>query len=214
VKRINVSGAFFLSIEYQQTGFLVYKSYKASFGDLPGKPVPVLLDQLMTDTQRIGRNVIVNQGDWQTLLETNKLAFFLGWVRRPEFLARFPVGMGAASFVDTLNANTGGSLGGAERDAIVNQLNSDNTTQGRATAFRSVVENAEFTRREKNRAFVLTQYFGYLRRNPDDAPQPNLNFEGYSFWLGKLDDNGGDFVKAEMVKAFLSSDEYRHRFGL
>ncbi|HEV7891799.1 MAG TPA: DUF4214 domain-containing protein [Pyrinomonadaceae bacterium] len=213
VKRINVSGAFFLSIEFQQTGFLVYKSYKASFGDLAGKPVPATLDQLMTDTQRIGRNLIVNQGDWQTLLETNKRAFFLGWVQRPEFLARFPVGTSAASFVDALNANTGGSLGG-ERDAIVNQLNSNNTTQGRATALRSVVENAEFTRREKNRAFVLMQYFGYLRRNPDDAPQIGLNFEGYLFWLGKLDDNGGDFVHAEMVKAFLSSDEYRHRFGL
>ena len=213
VRRINVSAAFFLSIEFQQTGFLVYKTYKAAFGDLAGKPVPLTLDQLMTDTQRIGRNVIVNQGEWQTLLETNKRAFFQGWVQRPEFLARFPVGTSPAAFVDALNANTGGSLTGAERNAIVNQLSSDNSTQGRAVAVRSVVENAEFTRREKNRAFVLAQYFGYLRRNPDDAPQVGLNFDGFNFWLGKLNDNGGDFVRAEMVKAFIASDEYRHRFG-
>ena len=33
VKRINVSAAFFLSIEFQQTGYLVYRTYKAAYGD-------------------------------------------------------------------------------------------------------------------------------------------------------------------------------------
>ncbi len=32
--------AFFLSIEYQQTGYLVYKTYKAAFGDLAGQARP------------------------------------------------------------------------------------------------------------------------------------------------------------------------------
>src|SRR6476659_9603159 len=32
IKRINVSGAFFLSIEFKETGYLVYKMYKAGFG--------------------------------------------------------------------------------------------------------------------------------------------------------------------------------------
>jgi hypothetical protein len=49
------------------------------------------------------------------------------------------------------------------------------------------------------------QYFGYLRRNPDES--------GFNFWLGKLNQFNGDFIKAEMVKAFISSDEYRRRFG-
>jgi hypothetical protein len=40
IKRINVSGAFFLSIEFQETGYLVYRMRKTSFGDLPGMPVP------------------------------------------------------------------------------------------------------------------------------------------------------------------------------
>jgi len=57
------------------------------------------------------------------------------------------------------------------------------------------------------------QYFGYLQRNPDDAPEPGLNFNGYNFWLGKLEQFGGDYRRAEMVKAFLSSIEYRQRFG-
>jgi hypothetical protein len=57
------------------------------------------------------------------------------------------------------------------------------------------------------------QYFGYLQRDPDAAPQANLDFEGYNFWLSKLNQFNGNFVAAEMVKAFIASDEYRHRFG-
>jgi hypothetical protein len=57
------------------------------------------------------------------------------------------------------------------------------------------------------------QYFGYLRRNPDETPEPGLNFDGYNFWLGKLEEFRGNFVAAEMVKAFITSDEYRARFG-
>jgi hypothetical protein len=64
---------------------------------------------------------------------------------------------------------------------------------------------------EFNRAFVLMQYFGYLRRNPNDAP--DVNFDGYNFWLNKLNQFNGDFKAAEMVKAFLTSMEYRQRFG-
>jgi len=65
--------------------------------------------------------------------------------------------------------------------------------------------------RELNRAFVLMQYFGYLRRGPAEPPDSDL--AGYEFWPGKLNEFGGDCEKAEMVKAFLSSTEYRGRFG-
>lgn len=209
IKRINVSGAFFLSIEFQETGFLAYRAYGASFGNLPGKPVPVTFTQLMTDGQRISRNVIVGVGNWQAQLETNKVAFFQGWVQRPQFVASFPSNMSAAQFVDTLNANTGNTLTQAERDALVSQFT--NTIAGRAAIVRSVAQNAEFTRRETNKAFVLMQYFGYMRRNPNDLP--DANFDGWQFWLDKLNQFNGDFVNAEMVKAFITSIEYRDRFG-
>jgi len=55
------------------------------------------------------------------------------------------------------------------------------------------------------------QYFGYLRRDPDAAPDFDLS--GYSFWLNKLNSFGGNFQQAEMVKAFITSFEYRQRFG-
>ena len=211
VRRVNTSAAFFLSIEFQETGYLVYRAYKASFGDIPGKPVPVTRAQLAADSARIGQGVVVNQGDWRAQLEANKEAFFLEWVQRPEFLARHPAGMGAQEFVGALDANTGGALTAAAREALAAQLAADNTARGRALVLRQVAESAEFSRREFNRAFVLMQYFGYLRRDPDAAP--DSDFSGYRFWLAKLDEFGGDFIRAEMVKAFISSVEYRKRFG-
>ena len=66
---------------------------------------------------------------------------------------------------------------------------------------------------EFNKAFVLMQYVGYLRRNPVDNPEPALNYDGYNFWLSKLNQFNGNFINAEMVKAFITSSEYRQRFG-
>jgi hypothetical protein len=78
---------------------------------------------------------------------------------------------------------------------------------------RRVAENSTLSRQEFNKAFVLTQYFGYLRRNPNDPPELTLDFTGYNFWLNKLNNHNGDFRNADMVKSFLVSTEYRQRFG-
>lgn len=63
---------------------------------------------------------------------------------------------------------------------------------------RAVAEDADFHRRVFNRAFVYMQYVGYLRRNPNAAP--DSDFSGYNFWLTKLNNHAGDYVAAEMVK--------------
>jgi hypothetical protein len=55
-----------------------------------------------------------------------------------------------------------------------------------------------------NAAFVQMEYFGSLQRDPDP--------DGYTFWLGKLN-QFGDWRNAEMVRAFIVSPEYRSRFG-
>ncbi|HKS26759.1 MAG TPA: M64 family metallopeptidase [Pyrinomonadaceae bacterium] len=203
VKRIDTSAAFFLSIEFQETGYLVYRLYKASFNRM------LRFSEFMSDTQTISHGVIVHAPNWEATLEANKQAVINEFVTRPAFLAQYPTGLTAAQYVDALNANTGGSLTQAERDALVTGL--QNGSQTRATVLRSIAENSEFHRREFNRAFVLMQYFGYLRRNPDDAPDGNL--DGFNFWLGKLNQFNGDYRAAEMVKAFISSPEYRARFG-
>jgi hypothetical protein len=69
------------------------------------------------------------------------------------------------------------------------------------------------TAKLNNEAFVLMQYFGYLQRNPYDPPESTLDYSGYNFWLGKLNQFNGDYIAAELVKAFISSSEYRQRFG-
>jgi len=218
-KRIHVSAAFFLSIEFQQTGYLVERVYKAAYGDANGSstlggahtlPVPIIrFQEFLPDTQQIGRGVVVNQGDWRQQLEANTDAFMDEFVKRPRFSAAFPASMTAAQFVAVLNANAGSPLSATEHAQLVNDL--ETGAKNRAQVLRAVVDNRSFSSAEFDRAFVLMQYFGYLRRNPDEAP--DADYTGYDFWLQKLRQFGGDFVRAEMVKAFLSSTEYRQRFG-
>ena len=219
VKRIDTSAAFFLSIEFQNTGYLVERTYKTAFGDAtsPGVPgtVPIVrLDEFLRDTQRIGRDVIVNQGDWEARLAANKGAYALEFIQRQRFQATFPASMTAAEFVGKLDENAGGVLSADERAQLTALLAPDPPDPSRrAAVLRQVAEDQTLVERERNRAFVLMQYFGYLRRNPDDAPEQNLDFAGWRFWLSKLEEFGGDYRRAEMVKAFLDSDEYRRRFG-
>jgi hypothetical protein len=224
VCRVNVSGAFFLSIEFQQTGYLVERMYKTGYGDATGTSqiggahqifVPIVrANEFLADTQRVGRGVIVNQGDWQTQLENNKQAYALEFVQTARFIAAFPTSMTPAQFVDKLNTNAGNVLSASERTTAINLFgNAANTTNvnARAQALRQVAEDADLQTAEFNRAFVLSQFIGYLRRNPNDAP--DSDYTGYDFWLGKLVQFNGDYVKAEMVKAFIASPEYRQRFG-
>ncbi len=80
----------------------------------------------------------------------------------------------------------------------------------RAQVLRAIAEDRDLAKAELNRAFVLMQYFGYLRRNPSDLP--DADYTGYEFWLKKLNQFNGDHIAAEMVKAFLNSAEYQARF--
>ncbi|HEX8292026.1 MAG TPA: hypothetical protein VF570_09745, partial [Pyrinomonadaceae bacterium] len=201
-KCINVSAAFFLSIEFQQTGFLVYKTHKAAFGNIPNTPVPVRRENFMPETRSISNNVVVGQPNWEQTLDANKNAYLLAFVQRPDFAAQFPGTMTAAQFVDKLFSNAGVTPTQGERDAAVAAFGAGNTA-GRAAALRSVTESATLHQAEFNRAFVLMQYFGYLKRNPNDLP--DSSFEGYNFWLSKLNEFNGNFIAAEMVKAFITS---------
>jgi hypothetical protein len=216
IKRVNVSAAFFLSIEFQETGYLVYKFYKAAYNNLPGAPVPVRINEFLPDTQQIGQGVVVGAPNWQTLLENNKKTFAAQFVARSRFTTAFPNSSTPAQFVDALFANAGVTPSPTERTAAIDEFGGAGTssdTAARGRALRRVAENPTLGQQELNRAFVLMQYFGYLRRNPNDAPELGLNFDGYNFWLNKLNQFNGNYVAAEMVKAFITSGEYRQRFA-
>ena len=122
--------------------------------------------------------------------------------------------MTPAQFVDKLNQNAGNVLSSSERATAISLFGSatdTSNTTARAQALRQVAEDQDLNNAEFNRAFVLMQYLGYLRRNPND-PQ-DTDYTGYDFWLTKLNQFNGNFVNAEMVKAFIVSGEYRSRFG-
>jgi hypothetical protein len=196
LKRINVSAAYFLSIEFQETGVLSCLSYKATFGALP------LYEQFERDRQALQKNLALGTPGADAQLEANKQAFFSELIVRPAFIARYG-GLNNVQYVEALLSNTGLTFPTSERDALVNGLNSGTETRG--TVLRKVAEKPAFKQAEFNRVFVLMQYFGYLKRDADAA--------GLNFWLNKLNSFNGNFVSAEMVKAFLAASEYFQRFG-
>jgi len=123
--------------------------------------------------------------------------------------------MTPAAFVDQMFLNAGVTPSTTDRNAAINEFGSAGNTadvNARSRALRDVAENATLNQQEFNKAFVLMQYYGYLRRNPYDPPELTLDYQGYNFWLGKLN-SFGNYIDAEMVKAFITSDEYRKRFG-
>jgi Tol biopolymer transport system component len=200
-KRIDTSAAFFMSIEFQETGDLVYRLYRASYGRMPRR------EEFLPDARTASHGVIVNAPGWKTTLADNTRVFLDDWVARADFKFGFDQ-LTDAQFVDRLTTNAGITLNPDARAAMIAELGAGRQT--RAGALLAIANDEGFRRKEFNRAFVLMQYFGYLQRNPDEGPDTDLS--GYNFWLAKLDQFNGDYVRAEMVKAFISSSEYHGRF--
>jgi hypothetical protein len=202
LKRINVSAAFFLSIEFQATGGAAYLTNKVAYGGMP------TYLRFETDVQAIGRNYVFGQPGAENVLEVNKAAYFKDYVSRTEFMNTYK-GVSDRAYVNALILNTGVEFTQPERDALLNGL--ANHTETRATVLRKISEKPGFAQAESNRMFVLMQYFGYLRRNPNEGQ--DTDYTGYDFWLSKLNRFNGNFIDAEMVRAFINSIEYRRRFG-
>jgi hypothetical protein len=123
------------------------------------------------------------------------------WVMRREFRDRYPENLSAFDFVNRLMDSAGLIPYTAERQRLVNEMLAGKT---RAQVLREVIDFPEFKQREYNSAFVLMQYFGYLRRDPDQG--------GYDFWLNILNNREPDNYRG-MVCAFLTSREFQDRFS-
>jgi hypothetical protein len=141
---------------------------------------------------------IMNTG---ATLEQEKASFSQIWINRPQFQTQYG-SLSSEAYVDTLNQHAGSVLMQSERDALVNGLYS--ATETRATVITKIADNSTYFNNEFNGAYVLMQYFGYLRREPDQ--------EGYDFWLFQLEHNGATYD--QMVEAFIRPEhpEYRDRF--
>jgi len=222
VRRIDVSASFVLSIEFQNNGYLVERLYKVAYGDAKGNSafggshqlqVPaVRLNEFLQGTQRIGQGVTVLETGWEEKLANNKQAYVNDFVQTARFIAAFPTTMAPKDFVDKLNQNAGSVLSPSELATAIGLFggaaDSSNAT-ARAQAVRQIAEDPDLYNAEFTRAFVMAEYFGYLQRNPNDAP--DSDYSGYDFWLTKLNQFQGNYIRAEMVKAFITSIEYQQR---
>jgi Tol biopolymer transport system component len=218
-KRIDVSNAFFYELEYQQTGAYVYRLYRAAFGNNQPFPNPI------PDINHLGeeRKVIAYQAFAQDRarvvgganLAQAQLDLANVFVLRPEFQSRYSTSLDGPGFVDAVLATIKNDIGAdltSQRTALINHFN----TGGRgAVLYRladdntqtNPINNRAFIDAEYNRAFVATQYYGYLRRDPDMA--------GFLFWLGQVSSAPLRDVPKQhaMVCSFITSAEYQQRFS-
>lgn len=220
-KRIDISNAFFCELEYQQTGAYVYRLYRAAFGNQQPFPNPDLADPaeaLKLPSYAVfaaDRARVVGGGS----LAQGQIDFANAFVQRPQFLLKYPASLGIGfldALLGTIRNDSGVDLS-PQLPALVNIFNqAGGGNNGRAAvlyrladdnAQTSPINNRAFIDTEYSRAFVATQYFGYLRRDPDIV--------GFLFWLGQI--NGAplrDVTRQHaMVCSFTTSGEYQLRFS-
>ncbi len=187
--RVLVSAAFFQSLEFQTRGYFAYRFYEVAFDRRP------TYAEFVPDIVKVG-------GPQSPQEETqSKNEFTDAFVLRPEFTQKFnqPQFQSPQAYVDELERAAGVTI--PNKAFLVGELSAGRMT--RAQVLRAVAESREVEQRFFNEAFVAMQYFGYLRRDPDQ-----LGFQG---WLNTLNTTG-DFRR--MIFGFIYSDEYIQRFGL
>jgi hypothetical protein len=216
-KRVDVSNAFFFELEYQQTGAYVFRLYRASYGN--NQPFPNPGNSNSTEGMKLPSYAVFSNDRARVVggpdLAQSQLALATIFVQRPEFLAKYPANLDGPAFVDavlaTINNDSGVDLT-SQRGALINLFNSG----GRgAVVYRladdneqnNPIDNRAFIDAEYNRAFVATEYFGYLRRDADIG--------GFLFWLGQVNSAPLRNVPKQhaMVCSFITSAEYQNRFG-
>jgi uncharacterized repeat protein (TIGR01451 family) len=185
-QRINVSAAFFVEAEFQDTGSFVYRLYKGTLGRQPSYA------EFVAD-----RAKVIGGAD----LAASKTALLNEFVQRAEFKQIYPDVLTNSQFVNTLFDTAGLTPFAVERQQQIDAMNAGKT---RAQVVGDVIEIQAFKDREYNPSFVLMEYFGYLRRDADPA--------GYAFWLDVLTNREPNNYHG-MVCSFITSAEYQLRFS-
>jgi hypothetical protein len=155
------------------------------------------------------------------------------FVKRPEFIAKYPLSLSGSQFVAAVLANIQ-SAAGVDLSSQSGALNTHFNNGGRGlvmfhlandywngcnrlpgspaapcvpSGFGGAVDNRAFIDAEYNRSFVYSQYSGYLRRDGDVA--------GFVFWLNEVSKSPPRNVARQhaMVCAFMTSAEYQFRLS-
>jgi hypothetical protein len=221
-KRVDVSNAFYYELEFQQTGSYVVRLYRAAFGN--NQPFPNPDNSNQTEAKKLVSYQAFVQDRARVVggsqLATAQLNLAKAFVQRSEFVARYPSALNGPAFVDailsTINTDLGVDLS-SQRQGLIdlfNQAGGGNVGRGNVlyrladdNIQTNPINNRALIDAEYNRAFVATQYFGYLRRNPDIG--------GFLFWLGQVSSAQLRDVQKQhaMVCSFITSTEYQQRFS-
>jgi Domain of unknown function (DUF4214) len=143
------------------------------------------------------RNRVIGGND----LEASRLALADDFVRRGEFQQAYPDSLTNEQFVNKLYDTAAICPYTIQRQLEIDKLNNNVT---RSEVLQDLIDDAQFVAAEYNPAFVLTEYFSFLRRNPDAG--------GYEFWLDVLNNRDPNNYSG-MVCSFVTSAEYQHRFS-
>jgi hypothetical protein len=140
-------------------------------------------------------------------LEASRTAFIAEFMSRPEFNALYGGLANAANaeaFVSKLERT--GNVTLANHAQLVSEMSSGARTA--AQTLRAFIESPEVQNKFFYRGFVTMQYFGYLRRDPEQS--------GFEAWVNVLTNGNGAVQPGDyrtLIFGFLHSFEYRNRFG-
>jgi len=185
--RIEVSSRFFRSAEFQERGYYVYRFYSASFGRKPN------YEEFIPDVAKVSGFLT------EAEKEANKVAFANEFVQRADFKARYDSQTTPTAYVNALIAASG-LASHPSHDGWIAGLTNGSLT--RAQVLRQLAESGEINSKYFVEAFVVMQYFGYLRRNPDSF---------YLQWIAIMNQDPLNY--RNMVNGFMNSTEYRNRFA-
>lgn len=180
---------------YQTWSEKLIRLHVASFGTLPRYP------DFMRDVRNLGRGVLTGSEDSEARLTENLRHLGEQWINRPAFVAAYRE-VSDEDFVARVYANAGVQIDESTLAGLANELKEKRAT--RTDVLLKLIDDAGFAEREKNRSLVLLHFFGYLRRNPDDPPDNNMN--GLLHWVNEL--NRG-YDPASLTYAFVSSFEHQ-----
>ena len=157
--------------------------------------------EFMPDARALGRGLIPGTEEAQRAFDWRLAALAREWARRDNFRATLGA-LDDARYVEQLYENAGLKADDAEREALAAALASG--AESRADALFKVAADPRLEEGGRNRALLLLHYFAFLRRNPDDPPDGDL--EGFNFWLDSLErTNDPD----KIALAFRDSIEYK-----
>lgn len=201
--RIDTSMRFFQSDEFQARGFFLYRLFDAVLGYKPYYDWFVTLMSRFNGTHTVTEQRQIKDDFLREFVMGNDFKLvYRQYLSLDGLTATDPAGL-----VNAICAKAG--VTPSSKQTLIDNLQSGAKDVAHTVEdFINTPEISGVGTKFYDRGFITMQYFGYLRRDPDQA--------GFDFWqsqlIGPNAPHRGDY--RFMVGGFLQSDEYNFRFAL